>query len=292
MSAEKDTSYKRRLLGSSLTTIVGLSLVLVVIGLFGLIVVHTQKLSNQIKENIGITIFMHDEAKEADILKMQKELDYAVYTKSTSYVSKNQAAKEFQAETGEDFVGFVGFNPLKASIEVHFKSQYANNDSISKIQKQIQANPLVFEVYFQKTLIDKINSNVQKISFFILGISVVLFFISLALINNTIRLSIYGKRFVIRTMELVGATRGFIRRPFILKGIWHGIIAAIIAIVLLSGVLYAGQREFPDVISLNNIDLYAIVFAGIFLIGVILSWISTWASVHKYLRMNKNKLYF
>ncbi len=292
MSKKEDISYSRKILGSSLTTIISLSLVLVVIGLFGLIVIHTHSFTKQVKENIGVTIFFNDDVKEADILKMQKELDKTYYTKSTLYISKDRAASEFQKEVGEDFVNFAGFNPLKASIELHFKSEYANNDSIQKIQKEIQNNPLVFEVYYQKLMVDKINSTIKVISLFVLGFSIILFLISMALINNTIRLNIYSKRFVIRTMELVGATRGFICKPFIMKGVWHGIIASFVAVLLLTGALYFVQQQYPDIINLRYLDLYAIVFGGIFLIGIVFSWFSTWIAVHKYLRMQTDNLYF
>ena len=212
---------KGKLIGSSITTVVSLSLVLFMLGLLGIVILNTNKLSDNLKENIGIQIILNENAKEADIQHLTKMLDISDYVKSTEFITKENAAKRLQEDLGEDFIDFLGYNPLLPSINVHVKAAYANTDSLSTIEKKLAANKLVKEMVYQKSLVTMINENVKKISLVILIFSTLLMTIALALINNTIRLSIYSKRFIIKTMQLVGATQGFVRMPFVLKGIKH-----------------------------------------------------------------------
>src|SRR3954470_346722 len=211
-----DKYSKRRLAGSTITTVVSLSLVLFMLGLLGIIILNASQLSNHIKENIGFQIILNENAKEADIAKLQKKLDVSSYVRSTEFVSKEEAAARLKEDLGEDFIDFLGFNPLLASINVHLKAEYTNADSITWIEKEIVATHLTKEIIYQKSLINNINESVQKISVVILFFCSLLMVVALALINNTIRLSIYSKRFIIKTMQLVGATQGFIRRPFVI----------------------------------------------------------------------------
>jgi cell division transport system permease protein len=292
MSNQEEKYNRRRLKGSYFTTVVSISLVLFMMGLLGFVILHTQKLSDYVKENIGFSIIMRDNVKEAGIIQLQKILDAAPYVKSTQYITKEQAAKEFAEELGEDFTAFLGYNPLLPTIEVRFRAEYANNDSLSIIKDKILANSNVKDVFYQESLVDAVNSNVRKISIIIVGFTVLLLLISIALINNTIRLSVYSKRLLIRSMQLVGATQGFISKPFIMKGIVQGVVAAIIAILLLVGIIYLSQRELPELVNLHEVDLFLSLFGMVILLGIIITWLSNYFAVRKYIRIKHENLYF
>ncbi len=287
-----DKYSKRKLIGSSITTIVSLSLVLFMLGLLGIIILNTRKLSDNLKENIGIQIILNENAKEADIQHLTKTLDASDYVKSTEFIAKEDAAKRLQEDLGEDFIDFLGYNPLLPSINVHLKAAYANTDSLALIEKTLTGSKLVKELVYQKSLVSMINENVQKISLVILIFSGLLMIIALALINNTIRLSIYSKRFIIKTMQLVGATQSFVRRPFVLKGIKHGIYGAVIAILMLVGVLYFAQKQMPELAELQDEKMLATLFGLVIIMGIFISWISTSLAVRKYLRLKSDDLYY
>src|SRR6056297_1571436 len=228
--AKKEPAVTKRRLRSSYLTSISITLVLFMLGVLGLLILNAQRLSEYVKENIGFSIILKENVKEVDVILLQKTLDAAEYVKSTKYITKEQAAKELQEELGENFIDFLGYNPLLASIEVHLYADYANPDSIKIIEQDFQQYELIKEVFYQKSLVSLVNENIRKISFIILVFSGLLFLIAIALINNTIRLSVYSKRFIINTMQLVGATRGFIRRPFLFRSVWQGIVAALLAI--------------------------------------------------------------
>lgn len=281
----------RKLRSSYLTSVVSISLVLFMIGLVGILALISGQLSNYVKENINVSVILKDNVKDIDVKHLQKTLDASDYIKSTKFVSKEEAAKSFEKELGEDFTNFLGYNPLLSSIDVKLKANYANIDSLKIIEKRLLKSPEVKEVFYQKSLIHLVNQNVKKISILFLIFSALLFLISLTLINNTIRLSVYSKRLLINTMQLVGATRNFIRRPFLFKSIILGLIASFVAIVLLSVVIYYFQREVYQIISFKNIDLISILFVIVIIIGALISLISTYFSVNKYLRMKSQNLY-
>jgi len=281
----------RKLRSSYLTSIVSISLVLFMVGLVGLLVLTSGQLSDYVKENINVSVILKDNTKDIDVKHLQKTLDASDYVKSTKFVSKDEAAKNFEKELGEDFTNFLGYNPLLSSIDVKLKANYANIDSLKIIETKLLKNPEVKEVFYQKSLIHLVNKNVKKVSLIFLAFSALLFLISLTLINNTIRLSVYSKRLIINTMQLVGATRNFIRKPFLLKSIILGLIASIFAIAFLSVVIYYFQREAYQIISFNNIYLISILFLIVLIIGVLISLISTFFSVNKYLRMKTQNLY-
>ncbi len=287
-----DKYSKRKLAGASITTVVSLSLVLFMLGLLGIIILNTRKLSDNFKENIGVQVVINDHAKETDVLHLIAQLDASRYVKSAQSTSKEEAAKKLQKDLGEDFIDFLGFNPLSASINVRLKAEYANADSLAWIEKTLLDTKLVNEVIYQKSLINTINENVKTISLGVLIISSLLMLIALALINNTIRLSIYSKRFIIKTMQLVGATQAFIRRPFVLKGIKHGIYGAMIAIGLLIGFIYFLQKQLPEFGELQDFKMLAFLFGLLILLGIIISWISTTLAVHRYLRLKSDELYY
>jgi cell division transport system permease protein len=258
----------------------------------GLLLLNAQRLSTHVLENLGFTIVLKDNAKEVDIIRLQKNLDAKAYVKSTDYITREEAARETSEELGEDFIEFLGYNPLPASIVVKFQAEYANADSIAAIEKELQRFGEVEELMYQESLIHLVNENVRKISLIILAFSAVMFFIAIALVNNTIRLSVYARRFLINTMQLVGATRSFIRKPFLLRSAGHGIYAAIIAIFLLAGVIYLIQQEFMEVISFKDIEILGILFLLVIVLGIVLNWISTYFAINKYLRMKSDDLYF
>ncbi|MEA2107087.1 MAG: permease-like cell division protein FtsX [Bacteroidota bacterium] len=292
MAKKEPAVTKRRLRSSYLTSIISITLVLFMLGVLGLLILNAQRLSEYVKENIGFSIILKENVKEVDVILLQKTLDAAEYVKSTKYITKEQAAKELEEELGENFIEFLGYNPLLASIEVHLYADYANPDSIKIIEQDFQQYEQIKEVFYQKSLVSLVNENIRKISLIILIFSGLLFLIAIALINNTIRLSVYSKRFIINTMQLVGATRGFIRRPFLYRSVWQGIVAALLAIGLLNGVLYFAQKEFKEVINFQDIEIIGVLFLGVLFIGIIINWISTFFAVTKYLRMNVDKLYY
>jgi cell division transport system permease protein len=266
-------------------------LVLFMLGLLGMIILHGKKLSDYVRENISISLMLKEDVSDELVQGYMKRLEKTSYVKQAEFISREQAAKELSNELGEDFVQFLGYNPLPATIDIQLRAGYANTDSIARIERQVLSSNLVKEVVYQKSLIDQVNSNISKISLVIVSFSLILMLISIILINNTIKLSIYAKRFLIRSMQLVGATENFIRRPFIQKSILHGIIAAVIADLLLLGTLFVARQRIPEIIALQDFAVFAIFFLGVLVVGVILSAISTWFSVNKFLRMKIDNLY-
>ena len=274
-----------------ISTIFSIALVLLMLGMLGLILVHAKNLSNYVKENIVLNIIVDEGAKETEVLQFQKELNANQAIKSTVYVNKEMAARNLTNDLGEDFVNFLGYNPLLSTIDVYLKADYANNKSIDALKASIAKNPIVKEVIYQSSLIDMVNKNINTIGLIILGFAVILLIISVALINNTIRLAIYSQRFLIKSMQLVGATRNFIRKPFILIAALHGLIAAFIAILILLGILFYAQKEIPEMIILRNYTEFGIVLASLIGVGVFITAISTSFAVSKYLNLKIYDLY-
>jgi cell division transport system permease protein len=274
-----------------ISTVLGISMVLLMLGLLGLILVHFNNLSRYVKENIVLNIIVNDAARETDVLQLQKQLDANVEVKQTQYVSKELAARHLQKDLGEDFVKFLGYNPLLSSIDVYLKADYANNASITKLKAQLLKNPLVKEVIYQQSLVELMNDRIATITLVILAFTAIFLVVSLALINNTIRLAIYSQRFLIKSMQLVGATKGFIRKPFLLYGIWHGLLGGLIATILLIGMLYLAYQQIPDLIILQNYAEFGVVFAGVIGVGIFISGFSTFLAVNKFLRLKIYDLY-
>lgn len=292
MSGRGTTFTKKRLRGSYFTSIISISLVLFLIGLMGLLVLNAQLLSDYVKESLNLSIILKDNVKEVEVRKLQKNLDASEYVKSTEFISKDRAAEELQNELGEDFIDFLGYNPLLASIDIYLYAPYANADSIAVIESELMDFSLIKEVYYHESLIYLINENVRKISFVILIFSGLLFLIALTLINNTIRLSVYSKRFLINTMQLVGATRSFIRKPFLARSILHGILAALIAVLLILGVLYLAQQELVELWKIQDLRVLGALFLSVILLGILFNLVSTFFSVNKYLRMEEGDLFY
>jgi len=270
-----------------------ITLVLFTVGVLGMFVLHAKSLSNYIRENIGFEIIVKDGVKEADIVYLQKQLDLHPAIKSTEYITKEEATNRLNNILGEDFTGFIDEdeNPLLPSIDVRFNADWANNDSITVMESFVMGNETVKEVYYQKTVVHIINKNIRKISLILFGISLLLLFIAIALINNTIRLSIYSKRFIIRTMQLVGATERFIMKPFIAIGFIQGFISAIISMSLLYFILVTAQQNIPELslLTSNSMLIYLNVF--IVVTALLITGISTFFAVAKYLRIKSDNLY-
>ncbi len=283
---------KGKLRGSYLTLIISVSLVLFLLGILGLVLINARELSDYFRESLSFSVMLDDGAKEPDIRMLQKDLDAKHYVKSTDYISKNEAAIKMKDELGEDFISFLGDNPLPPSIDVYLYSGYTSPDSVAKIEKYILEYPFVKEVYYQESLLFLINENVNKISLFLLVLSSFLFVIALTIINNTIRLSIYSRRFIIRTMQLVGATRSFIRKPFLLQSAVNGLIASLIAMLLLLGLLYLVEKEFFMMFTFESTRLLFLLGFSIIITGVLINIISTFFSVNRYLSISEDKLYY
>ena len=274
-----------------ISTVFGIAMVLLMVGLLGLILVHANNLKRYVKENIVLNIFVDDAAHETDVLQLQKQLETNPMVKQTQYVSKELAARNLQKDLGEDFVKFLGYNPLSPSLDVYLKADYANNADIEKFKAELLKNPLVKEVKYQQSFVDEMNQNITSISLVILVFAGIFVILSVALINNTIRLAIYSQRFLIKSMQLVGATKGFIRKPFLLYGIWHGLLGGLIAVMILIGTLYFADKQIPDLIILQSYTEFGIVFLGILGLGIFISGFSTLLAVNKFLRLKIYNLY-
>jgi cell division transport system permease protein len=282
---------KRQLRSSYITTTISIALVLFLMGIIGLLWLNANRLSVYVKENMGFTVLIKDNAREAEVKSIEKRLASSPLVKSATYVSKDEAAKIMKKELGEDFVDFLGYNPLLASIDVKLYAEHATPANIAKFESDLSKMGEIKEIYYQKDLLAAIHSNLRKISMIIGGFSFLLLFIAIALINNTIRLAIYSKRFLIRTMQLVGATSGYIRKPFIMSSIFYGFIGSVVAIFLLSALIYFSSREFKGFIGFEVIDLIGILFLLVIALGILISIISTFFAVGKYLNVNTDKLY-
>tara|TARA_B100000282_G_scaffold296651_1_gene279349 strand:- start:648 stop:1526 length:879 start_codon:yes stop_codon:yes gene_type:complete len=291
MASETYKKFNSSVFSSSISVVISLSLVLFIVGTLFLVLINAQKLSNYVKENIGFSVMLEENTSELDCLRFLKEIDANNFSKSATLVSKEQATKELRNELGEDFVDFLGYSPLLSSIDVKLNANYANADSLLKIKNQLQKNTNVFEVYYQEDLVEKINSNVNRITIFLLAFCSLLLIIAFVLINNTIRLSVYSKRFLIRTMRLVGAKNSFIKKPFLINSLYQGLYGAIFAVFMLIGSLQLIQKEAMHILNISDLKVIGTVFLLIFIFGIFISWISTYLSVKKYIKLTEHKLY-
>ena len=256
-----------------ITSSISTTLVLLLLGLVVFFVLAANNLSVYVRENINFSVLISDDMKETDILKLQKRLNNEPFVKETEYISKKQALKEQTEAMGTDPQEFLGYNPFTASIEIKLHSDYANSDSIAKIEKLIKRNTNIQDVLYQKDLIDAVNENIRNISLVLLALAVMLTFISFALINNTIRLAIYSKRFLIHTMKLVGASWGFIRRPFLKRNIWSGVLAAFIADTILMGAAYWLVSYEPELIRVITPEVMLLVSGAVLVFGVVITFL-------------------
>lgn len=292
MSTSFEKYQNRRLISSYFSVVISIGLVLFLMGLLGLLVLNTKKIADHFKEQIALTIYLKDTAKEVEITQLNKSLALAEYTKSTNYVTKEEAAEAHSKEIGEDFMDFLGYNPLQNSIDVYVKADYITSGEIDTIATDIQSKSFVDEVVYDKPLISLLNENVAKISFWVLVISGVFTFIAVLLINSSIRLSVYSKRFTIKTMQMVGATKGFIRKPFIWKSVKLGMIGAVLALIGMAAILYYMDKSFPELELLSDTFLLVGLFVGVFLMGAIISWLSTYFATQRFLNLKTDELYY
>ena len=292
MARSIDSFNKRRLLTSYFSVIVSITLVLFLLGFFGFLVFSTKKLANHFKEQVTVTILIKDEAKSADIAQLQKTLSVASFVKSLRFISKDEAAETFSKDIGEDFVSFIGTKPLQNVIDLSLKADYAEPDRMAEIKRELEQNSFVSEVVYDQSLVALIHENVNRIGLITLVFSALFTFVSVLLINASIRLSIYSKRFIIKTMQLVGATRSFIRRPFIRTNVRLGILSAFLAILLFYGALLAIVKSYPEFSILLDNTILCIVFIGILAMGILISWLSTYFATQRFLNLNTNDLYY
>ncbi len=283
---------KKRFLNSWITSLISISLVLILLGLLGFLLINARYLSNYVREQIGFTLVLHDDLKEVEIIRLEKVLNASSAVKSTRYIDKATAAGELTEELGEDFISFLGYNPLFASIDVKLFAPYTHSDSLVKIEQRFLAYPQVNEVYFQKNLVFLINQNLKKISLSLLIVSALLTFVFFGLINNTIRLLIYAQRFSINTMQMVGASNCFIRQPFIHRSLLLGTLGAAIASVVLIFGAFHYKSKLSEFIQLPNINTLLYVVAMVFVSGWLISFLSTWFAVNKFLRLKFDELFY
>ena len=275
-----------------ITSSISTTLVLLLLGLVVFFVLTAHNMSVYVRENISFSVLISDDMKEADILKLQKKLNQEPFVKQSEYISKKQALKEQTEAMGTDPEEFLGYNPFTASLEIKLHSDYANSDSIAKIEKMIKKNSNIQDVLYRKELIDAVNENIRNISLVLLALAVVLTFISFALINNTIRLAIYSKRFLIHTMKLVGASWSFIRGPFLRKNVWSGVLAGMLADAILMGTAYWAVTYEQELIQVITPEVMLIVCCFFLLFGIVITWLCAYISMNKYLRMKANTLYY
>jgi cell division transport system permease protein len=292
MSVQETNVGSGRLRSSYITSIVSISLVLFMIGLLGLLLLDSKKISDYVKEHVQLTVYLQDDAKEADINSLLVSFKEKPYVKSAQYISKQQALDSLKRDLGEDAVSMIESNPLPSSIDLSLNADYANPESLKAIADGVGKNKIVREVSYQRTEVDRMNENFRTVAMVILVFCGLLLVIAIALINNTIRLSLFAKRFLIKSMQLVGATRGFIRKPFVGRGLINGLYASIIACILLSGLIYLIQREMPELRQLQDWKIIGTLFIAITAFGLLLSGISTFMAVNRYLRLKLDDLFY
>ena len=291
MNKKSNSLLRLRLISSSASIVISLSLVLYVIGLLAYILINTNSFSKKIKENITFSILLKDSAKEIDIVKFQKYIDAEDFAKNSIYINKEEATKNLISELGEDFTDFLGYSPLLASIDLKLKAEHTNFEKINQLEAELMQFDIVQEIYYHKNLVQNINTNINKILMFLSSFCLLLSIISIALINNSIRLTIYSKRFVIQTMSLVGAANWQIQKPFLIKSLIQGMYSSIFAIFLMIGSIQLIQKETASILNVNDFKLISFIFIFIFVSGLFLSWLSTFFAVRKYVRIDEHKLY-
>jgi cell division transport system permease protein len=291
MTKQKNSQMKKGFSTIHFTSTISMSLVLFLIGLVFLLLFVARDMSTYVKENINLSIILDDQTNSTDQQRIEKFLTSSPYAKTVEYISKTDALKDHISSLGEDPQEFLGYNPLKASIEVKLHETYANNDSVSIIEKKLKAFEHINRIVYQKDMVSLVNDNVRKVSLILIALAVILLFVSIALINNTIRLALYSNRFLINTMKLVGATPWFIRKPYLIQSIKNGLIASAISIVLLAGVIYFVQYEFG--VSGMLLQAFSVVLVAIIVLlsGVVLTASSAYFAVGKYLKMHSNDMY-
>ena len=292
MSTSFDQFQKRKLISSYFSVVISIALVLFLLGCLGLLILNAKTISDNFKEQVVVTIYLNDSAKDVEVKQLENSLAMAEYTKSSVYVSKEEAAELMKAEYGEDFLDNVGQNPLQNSIDVHLKADYVTSETLSKITEDLSKKDFIQEVRYDNDLVELMNHNVKKISFWVLIISSIFTIIAVLLINSSIRLAVYSKRFIIKTMQMVGATKSFIRKPFIFKNVQLGMIGAVVALIGLAIVLYYINQTFPELELLRKPVLIISLFVGVFGLGILITWASTFIATQRFLNLKTDHLYY
>lgn len=291
MSSSFEKFQKRRLISSYFSVVLSVFLVLFLLGILGLFVINSKKLSDDFKEEIAMTVFFKNEANDSVMNAFRDELKVAKFIKSSVYVTKEQAAKQHTDIIGEDFMTFLGANPLQNSFDIHLKADFIDTENIRKIESRFRANEMVSDIVYDKQLVSLVNDNIKKVSMWILIISGILAFIAVILINSSMRLSIYSNRFIIKTMQMVGATKSFIRKPFIMRSIKLGLIGSVLAVLALIGTLIYLNNSYPNLDILSDQLMIGAVLLGVLLVGILITWISTYFATQRYLNLRTDDLY-
>jgi cell division transport system permease protein len=291
MSSSFEKFQKRRLLTSYFSVVLSVFLVLFLLGFLGLFIINSKRLSQNFKENIPMTVFFKNDANDSVFKAFEAELKASKFAKDFKYVSKEAAAKEHEKVFGENFMEFLGANPLQNSFDIHLKADYVTNPGFGKAEGQIRANPYVADVVYDKQLITLVNDNIKKITFWVLVTSILFTIISFLLINSSLRLSIYANRFIIKTMQMVGATKAFIRKPFIKRSVILGVIGSTLAVVVLIGLLFYIDINYPAIEIFKDITLTVIVLVSVLLLGIIITFASTYFATQRFLNLRTDDLY-
>lgn len=292
MSNYIDKYQKRRLITSYVSVTVSISLVLLLMGLLGLLVFNASKLANHFKEKIAISIYLKEDASQTEIQSLQRKFSMSPYVKTSEFISKDEAAIKYSADIGENFVEFLGYNPLKDAVDISLKAQYVNQNAIERIVTDLQESIVVEEVSYDKPLIQLIDQNIQNASFWLLISSICFTIISVLLINSSIRLSIYSKRFIIKTMQMVGATKSFIQKPFIWTNIKLGIYGATISSVILILLLNTIDLNFPEIDIFGDVFGLSVLFISLYGLGILISYLSTQSATQRFLNLRTDRLYY
>ena len=292
MSTSFDQYQKRKLISSYFSVVISIALVLFLLGSLGLLVLNAKKVADHFREQVVVTIYLNDSAKEVEVNQLQKSLAMAEYTKEAKYVSKEEAAQIVKSDIGEDFMEFLGANPLQNSIDVYLKADYVTNETLDGITEELSNKAFIEDITYDNDLVEIMNNNVRKITFWVLILSAVFTLIAVLLINSSIRLAVYSKRFIIKTMQMVGATKRFIRKPFVLKSIQLGVIGAIVALIGMAVVLYYLDKTFPELELVQKPVLVGALFVGVFLLGILITWISTFIATQRFLNLKTDQLYY
>ena len=292
MNTSYDSFQKRRLQSSYVSVVVSIALVLILIGALGLVLLKSTFVANHFKEKVVVTLFLNDEITKEELASLQKSVTDETFTRKVVYISKDQAAKIYKKDLGEDFLMFLGDNPLKDGLDIYLKADYVTPEKMLVIEKQFENNKLIAEVNYDKPLVELLTENIQNISYWLLMLSGFFAIVAIILINSSIRLSIYAKRFNIKTMQMVGATKRFIRRPFIWQSIKLGLIGALIAILAIGIMVYYIDKYIPLLNLLHDYQTLSLVAGGIIVGSFIITWISTFFATQRFLNLQTNDLYY
>tara|TARA_B100001057_G_scaffold361234_1_gene363618 strand:- start:778 stop:1656 length:879 start_codon:yes stop_codon:yes gene_type:complete len=292
MSQKQDTFNKRRLKSSHISVVVSMTLVLFLMGLLSTVLFHSNTIANKVQENIAFTVLLKPDAKQIMVKQFHRQLKLSEHVKSTEFISKNEALETLKNDLGKDFISFLGYNPLTDAIDIHFQAYYTQTNRLETIEKELLKAPIVQDVIYDKSLIKLLNNNLEKVSLALLFLSLFFSIIAVALINSSIRLTIYSKRFLIKTMQLVGATKSFIRKPFMKKSLLHGLLASILSILCMDALIRISIDFLPEIDRLHNYETQIALYTLILCLGLFIPWVCTYFAVRKYLKLNTDELYY